>query len=143
MDKYIEIVIISSILLLNACVSVATPSNNPLDNKEDETVTVLFSDSSTLAQENTYYDAMLELQQSHPNQIPSFLIIDAEEKEAIRYYNVEQFPTLLILTGENEKLRIQGTYSKDEILKQLTDLLELEEKKQPTSFIDIERLCLI
>ncbi|GAE28022.1 small peptidoglycan-associated lipoprotein [Halalkalibacter wakoensis JCM 9140] len=132
MDKYIEVMIIGSILLLNSCFSTASSIENPLPQHQDETITVLFSDSSTLQDEKTYYDALLELQQIYPANMPSFFIIDAGDRDVIRYFNIEKFPTMLVLTGDEEDLRMEGTYTKDEILAHLIEVFQLEQEASLT-----------
>ncbi|MFC0558769.1 hypothetical protein ACFFH4_06860 [Halalkalibacter alkalisediminis] len=137
MDKYIELMIVSSIFLLSSCFSTTASSiENPLLQHEEETITVLFSDSSKMQDEKTYYDALLELKQDYPSNIPSLLIVDANERDLIRYFNIEQFPTMLVLTGEQEDLRMEGTFSKDEILAHLVEIFHLEkETKLSTSLL--------
>lgn len=130
MNKYIRMMMISSFFLLNACVSSASTLENPLQQHTEETITVLFSDSSTLQDESSYYDALLELQRTYSTDTPSFLIIDATERDIIRYYNIEQFPTMLVVTGEKENLRMEGTFSKDEILAHLIKVYRLEKEAQ-------------
>lgn len=133
MDKYIEMMIIGSIFLLSSCFSTAASIENPLLQHDEETITVLFSDSSNMHDEKTYYDALLELKQNYPNHIPSLLIIDASDRDLIRYFNIKQFPTMLVLTGEEEDLRIEGTFTKDEILTHLVELFRLEKGSKLTS----------
>ncbi|WP_227935660.1 thioredoxin [Alkalihalobacillus deserti] len=128
MDKYIELMIISSIFLLSSCFSTATSIEHPLLKHDEETITVLFSDSSKMQEEKTYYDALLELKQTYPNNIPSLLIIDAKDRDLVRYFNIEQFPTMLVLTGEQEDLRMEGIFSKDEILAHLVETFHLEKE---------------
>jgi hypothetical protein len=119
--------ILSSILLLNSCLSATSSLENPLQQTE-EPITVLFSDSSTIQDEKTYYDALLELKQNYPNDMPSFFIIDATERDAIRYFNIEQFPTMLVLTGDQENLRMEGIISKDEILANLIEIFHIDKE---------------
>ncbi len=128
MNKFLGMMIISSFVLLNACVSSASTLENPLEGYTEETLTVLFSDSSTLQNENGYYEALLELQRTYLADTPSFIIIDATEREIIRYYKIEEFPTMLVLTGEQENLRIEGAHSKDEILAHLIEIYHLEKE---------------
>jgi len=136
MDKYIELMIIGSIFLLSSCFSTSAQSiDNSFLQHDEETITVLFSDSSKMQDEKTYYDALLELKQEYPNHIPSLLIIDANERDIIRYFNIEKFPTMLVLTGEQEDLRLEGTFSKDEILAHLIELFHPDnENTLSTSF---------
>lgn len=141
MDKYIELMIISSIFLLSSCFSTAASIENPLLQHEDETIAVLFSDSSNMQEEKTYYDALLELKQDYPSNIPSLLIVDANDRDLIRHFNIEQFPTMLVLTGEQENLRMEGVFSKDEILAHLMEIFHLnKEAKLSTSYISYTSL---
>jgi len=128
MDKYIELMIISSILLLSSCFQTTSSVESPLQQHEEETITVLFSDSSKIQDEKTYYDALLELKQHYPGNVPALLIIDANERDAIRYFNIQQFPTMIVLTGEKENLRMEGTFTKDEILAHLLELFKSEKE---------------
>lgn len=113
--------ILSSMFILTACVSVASTEENPLNYPENETITVLFSDSSTLQNEHTYYDAFLALQQYYDEEIPSIIIVDADDRDAIRFFKISEFPTMLILTGEEEHVRMEGVLTEDEILEELLD----------------------
>ncbi|ARK31169.1 hypothetical protein [Halalkalibacter krulwichiae] len=126
MDKYIEMMIISSMLFLSSCFPQASSIENPISQDQEQTITVLFSDSSNLHEEKTYYDALLELKQKDPVNAPSLMIIDSEERDAIRYFNIEQFPTMIVLTGEKENLRVEGSLTKDEILGHLKEVFQIE-----------------
>jgi hypothetical protein len=121
--------------LLGSCFSAASSIENPLQQHSEETITVLFSDSSKMQDEKTYYDALLELKQHYPSNTPSLLIIDADERDAIRYFNIEQFPTMLVLTGEQENLRMEGTFSKDEILAHLKEVFHLDKEAKFPSIL--------
>ncbi|MDT8859188.1 hypothetical protein N0O92_03010 [Alkalihalobacillus sp. MEB130] len=126
MDKYFELMILGSIFLLGSCFSTVSSMENPLELHHDETITVLFSDSSTMQDEKAYYDALLELKNHYPTEMPFLLIIDADERDAIRYFNIEHFPTMLVITGDHEDLRMEGILSKDEILGHLVEVYRLE-----------------
>lgn len=128
MDKYFGIIIFSSFFLLNACVSSASTMENPLQSQPSETLTVLFSDTSTMQKETNYYNALLELQQTYQTDTPSLIIIDATEHDIVRYFNIEQFPTIIVVTGEKENLRIEGPFSKDEILAHLIEVYHLDKE---------------
>ncbi|NEU29522.1 thioredoxin family protein [bacterium LRH843] len=130
MNRFFGMIVISSLFLLNACASSAS-LESPLKQHSEERLTVLFSDSSTLQNESHYYDALLELQRKYTTNTPSFLIIDAAEREMIRYYNIKQFPTILVLTGDKETLRMEGAFSKDEILAHLVEVYRLDEAVIP------------
>lgn len=124
--------IVSSILILNSCQSVDSSAGNLIEIDEDETVTILFSDSSAIYNEDTYYDALLEWQQSiNQNPVP-FKIIDASDKDIIHYFDINQFPTMLVISGEHVLLRLEGPITKDEILNHLTEIFTFEEELDHT-----------
>ncbi len=112
-------ILFSTMCILTACVSVASTEENPLNYPDNETITVLFSDSSSLQDEHTYYDAYLALQQHYDEEIPSIIIVDADDRDAIRFFEINQFPTMLILTGKTEHVRLEGVLTEEAILAEL------------------------
>ncbi|MCK0470593.1 hypothetical protein [Halalkalibacter sp. APA_J-10(15)] len=127
MDKYIMVFLLSSMFILTACVSVASTEENPLNHPDDEMVTVLFSDSTSIQDENTYYDAFLTLQQHFEDEMLTFIIVDLNERDVIRYFEINEFPTMIVVTGENEHLRMEGILTEEEIITELFDLFLEEE----------------
>ncbi len=120
-----------SILVLSSCVSQASYADSPIEGVEDETIAVLFSDINSVAVENDYYNALLELQQQQPEHFPAIHFVDTDDKKAIEYYNVKQFPTMLVLNGDDVSLRLEGAYSKEEIFQMLKNTLEIAGKTAP------------
>jgi len=89
-------------------------------------MTVLFSNEQSLRDEAEYYDALLELQHTHPDESLPFQIIYSSDKEMIKFFQIEQYPTLVVLYEDEIKLRIEGMHKKEEIIKQLEDTLQIQ-----------------
>ncbi|WP_100404626.1 YbbN family protein [Bacillus solitudinis] len=124
MNKIMLAVLFCFIIMLSSCLSSASTNENPFNQIEGETLTVLFSDSRFIRDENSYYDALLELQQEHPGRIPPFIIVDKNEREKIKYYDVVEFPTMLVVSQESISLRMEGPHPKEQILKQLKEVFQ-------------------
>ncbi|GAE29913.1 hypothetical protein JCM9152_1300 [Halalkalibacter hemicellulosilyticusJCM 9152] len=77
--------------------------------------------------EHTYYDAFLTLQQHFEDEMLSFIIVDLNERDVIKYFEINEFPTMIVVTGENEHLRMEGVLTEEEILQELFDLFLEEE----------------
>jgi hypothetical protein len=103
--------LISSFCILSSCSNTKNISDNyPFlkDTEDKAPVTLLFSNESELAEEHIYYDALIDVQQSYPDKLSNVIIVSQEEDELIDYYNIDTYPTLLLLDGLNIKLRIEG-----------------------------------
>ncbi len=96
-------------------------------------MTVLFSDTANIMKEDNYYDAILEMQSKFPDEHQSFIIIDSNEKEIVRHYGITTFPTMLVLYGESEQLRMVGPQSKENIITTLENAIQLTSQNEPVS----------
>ncbi|WP_017727130.1 hypothetical protein [Halalkalibacterium ligniniphilum] len=122
-----HLVIIFSLFVLAGCFSALGSLNpNPLASGEDEVMTVLFSHPQSLSDENDYYDALLELQHAYPNQVPPVQVIDSNERHLVRHFDIDVFPTMLIIHEEDIFLKIQGKKSKEEIIHIFEQAFNLE-----------------
>ncbi len=107
--------------MLSSCLTPTSTIQPPLKQSSAETMTILFSDSSSMQDENSYYDALLELQQQS-NHVPPFIIIEKTEREKVKYYNISHYPTMLVVTDNDIALRMEGPHTKEEILSHLKDV---------------------
>ncbi|WP_280769136.1 hypothetical protein [Salipaludibacillus daqingensis] len=129
MNRICILIFMSSCLYLTSCDSQAIIGSYPfLEESESEKsiVTILFSDEHNHRQEHNYYDALIEAQQTHPNKLSNVNIVSASETELIDYYEVEDFPTLLLVEDLDVKLRIEGVQDLSFISSKLE--IALEEK---------------
>ncbi|WP_413379962.1 thioredoxin family protein [Alkalihalobacillus sp. 1P02AB] len=130
----VMIILFFSSILLSACSTGFLTSTSPINHDADQHMTVLFSDSSNIKKEDSYYDAILELQSENPEQAQPFLIIDSDERDIVRYYDIQVFPTMIVLNGDMEQLRMEGVQSKDEIVTSLKKVLQLPIRHESISF---------
>jgi hypothetical protein len=127
MEKLFLSLLFAPIFMLSSCVSSAQSDEaTPPAYTAESTTTILFSDAKAFDEEHSYYDALLELQTKHPDKLPSFQIIDADDKDRIKQFEVETFPTMLILTGEDIHLRMEGPQAKDDILNKLNHTFQIQ-----------------
>ncbi len=114
--------------MLTGCVSPTSSVHSNLPSETNtEMVTILFSDPASYDKEHTYYDALLELQNNYPDQITSFQIIEADDKDPIKQFAVETFPTMLIIQGDNIHLRMEGNHVKEDIVAKLQQTFRLHQ----------------
>ena len=124
MKRQLSYFVFSS-FLLTGCWDVNSAVQQPILTNEDENVVVLFSDDHSLQEESSFYDALLEVQQSHPQYAIPLRIIGEQERSIIRHYNINQYPTLLIINTEGINLRIEGSHPKEEIVTLLKQALHI------------------
>lgn len=112
------------LLLITSCAkNNEVIANYPFLQKKDENITLLFSDDHFISDEGNYYDALLDVKRRYPEKIRSFNIIHSSDRDLVRHYNIQEYPTLLVLHNEQVTIRVEGSLKKFEILKMLEDAL--------------------
>lgn len=102
-------------LLLTAC-----QINNPGDNKKithEEIQILFFSNEDQIYQEESYYDALLDIKKKFPKIMEQIEVIDAKNKtEEYKHYNVKTYPALLVIKNQQVIIRLEGQVSRTAIL---------------------------
>jgi hypothetical protein len=98
-------------------------TNYPFLQKKDENITLLFSDDHFISEEGNYYDALLDVKRKYPEKIRSFNIIHSSDRDLVRHYNIQEYPTLIVIHNELITIRVEGSLKKYEILKMLEETL--------------------
>ncbi len=111
------------LFLLTGCTNNEVIANYPFLQKEDENITLLFSDDLFIHEEGNYYDALLDVKRRYPELIRSFNIIHSSDRDLIRYYEIIEYPTLLVIHNETITIRVEGPLQKAEILQTLEQTL--------------------
>ncbi|MBB5172237.1 hypothetical protein [Texcoconibacillus texcoconensis] len=102
-----------------------------LNEQASEKATVLFSHEYDLEKENNYYDALINLQNNYPHEIPEVNIISSSEDRLINHFHIDTFPTLLVLDRENkEAKRMEGVIKTQTIINVLKQEFQLEDEKR-------------
>ncbi|GAF24453.1 MULTISPECIES: hypothetical protein [Shouchella] len=87
----------------------------------DEITLILFSDTNQLSNERNYYRAIQYSQEKEGFSFQEFIFKDSTDTRSISYYNIENFPSLLIYKGEKELLRISGKQDLEQLVFAITD----------------------
>lgn len=122
----------SSCFYLTSCGSQAIVSNYPFldtDGEEDTAVTILFSDDHDYSTENNYYDALIDVQQKHPNKLSNVNIVSQTDTELVQFYEIEQFPTLLLVDDLEVMLRIEGEKDVTSIYSKLDSTVKKQQER--------------
>lgn len=114
--------IVSALLffVVPSCSKNEVLSDHPYLLKKNENITILFSDDHSIHHEGNYYDALLDVKRNYPEKIRSFNIIHSSERDLVRFYEITQYPTLLVVHNQDVAVRIEGFLQKQEI----SELLE-------------------
>ncbi|PWW19825.1 hydrogenase expression protein HyaE [Cytobacillus oceanisediminis] len=86
---------------------------------------IFFSNHKQYEQEVSYYDAIIELKRSFPEEIKNMKIITASESK--NYYNnfeVENCPAILLVYQDEVLVEIKGIVPKEQIVKPLANALD-------------------
>ncbi|WP_059104974.1 hypothetical protein [Shouchella shacheensis] len=116
-------VMVAVVFFLSGCSFFTSSSASaPLHDEEDGMVTILFSDRNSMEEETNYYNALLDVQNQN-SEVPSFILCESSDKEAVDYYGVNEYPTMLVLDGDQEKLRVEGVQKRELIYHKLSALI--------------------
>lgn len=123
------IVLLFLFLISTSCVSSNSVDKNPIAKSPDQPMIVLFSDENSLYKEANYYDALLELQNLYADKKIPFQFVFSHNKEAVEYFNITTFPTLIIIdTDDTILLRMENSYLKEEIVAKILNVIENKEQ---------------
>ncbi len=85
----------------------------PYSLNKNEKITLFFSDENNLEKESPYYDALLTLQNNFDDQ--KVIIINSSEEKLVNSFDIQEFPTLLIIKGEEVKGSLSGFQNYEKI----------------------------
>ncbi|WP_453997237.1 hypothetical protein [Bacillus nitroreducens] len=115
-----SILIILSFFILASCSSFNNQQPLPENNEKQ---IIFFSDVENLRNESSYYDALLELRAKYPTEIENMKVISSDDNRQYTNYQVEEFPSLLIIQHNKILAKIEGIVEKDDIITPLEDIL--------------------
>lgn len=124
--KCLSFVFVASFLFLTASCNPVNDSDKLMVN-EDMKQVVFFSDEKDYTHEASYYDAIIELKKQYPSEFDNMMVIPASN--AKKYYDlieIEQFPAILIVHGDEVIANVNGTVTKDQIVEPLSAVLNPE-----------------
>lgn len=130
MSRLFVFILISSCFFLTSCYSQEIVTSYPfLDNSENtETIVpILFSDEHHHRREHNYYEALIDAQQKYPSKISNVNVVSKAERELITYYEVANYPTLILVKDLEVKLRIEGIQDYSTISSELEVALQEQE----------------
>ncbi|MCF6412052.1 hypothetical protein [Pseudalkalibacillus salsuginis] len=119
---FLSIPLILILAFLSSCQFEPDYGYLPVDLESDELNTIIFSSKSNQEEERSYYDALLQLKKDYPQKLNSIQIIKKKDEQAVNYYNVSTFPTIIVLDGKNEIVRLEGKKEVDDIKNHLDEV---------------------
>ncbi len=119
---FLSIPLILILAFLSSCQFEPDYGYLPVDLESDELNTIIFSSKSNQEEERSYYDALLQLKKEYPQKLNSIQIIKRKDEQAVNYYNVSTFPTIIVLDGKNEIVRLEGKKEVDDITNHLDEV---------------------
>ncbi|MCM3160333.1 MULTISPECIES: hypothetical protein [Bacillaceae] len=122
MKRSILIAFIIPVIVLSSCENLLF-SEGPLneDIPQDKQL-VFFSDDENIQREAVYYDALLDIKKNFPEEFENMKIIS--EKTDHNQFEIETFPSLLVIDKKQVLVQIEGTVvSKEDILEPVSSAL--------------------
>ena len=122
MKRSILIIFIIPVVVLSSCENMLF-SEGPSDftiNRDKQIV--FFSDDKNIDREAIYYDALLDIKEDFPEEFENMRVVSENTDKPI--YEVDTYPSLLVVTKEEILVQIEGTVlSKEEILEPVSNAL--------------------
>lgn len=85
-----------------------TSTSQPVVEYENLPTTYLFSNLDRMEEESSYYDALLDFRRSYPDYIQTINIVSATDQELVQYFEIEVYPTLVVIFDSRVEVRIEG-----------------------------------
>lgn len=84
---------------------------------DDSRTLVFFTDESNLQDESTYYDAIIDLKNSFPDEVANLKVVHSEnEKILYKQFNVKATPSLIVVHDNEVVTQIEGSKPKKDIV---------------------------
>lgn len=124
--KVLPIIVLTSVFFsTSACQSNKIDEDYGIDS--DKKQIIFFSDETNYQLEAAYYDAIIELKQSFPEEVKNMMTLSPTKAE--NYYErfeVKECPTLLVIYGDEIIVRVDGGNSKTGIIEPISTALSKE-----------------
>ncbi len=116
-----------SFFILSSC-----QENKPFTHLQfpnDSKTLVFFTDEANIQNESTYYDAIIDLKRSFPNEVANLKVIPFQnEKKLYKQFNIKSTPSLLVVSDNEVVTHIDGTRQKEEIIGSIEQALSETEE---------------
>lgn len=107
-------------VLITGCSSAQTSAARP-----PEKEIIFFSNGDELRKEVHYYDALIELKNSYPNEFKHMKVIDPSlDKKKSEKFNIKESPALLIVYKNETIVKIKGNLRKEEIIYPVSEAIK-------------------
>ncbi|WML49404.1 small peptidoglycan-associated lipoprotein [Neobacillus sp. PS3-34] len=122
--KGLPYIFIFSLLLLSASCNNNQASKKMAFNRNVKQV-IFFSDEKELGQEAAYYDALIELKKNFPKEMDHMMVLNkSKEKDYYKSFNVEKSPAIIVMYKDQMMVKINGSASKNQIIKNVSQIIK-------------------
>lgn len=84
---------------------------------DDSRTLVFFTDESNLQDESTYYDAIIDLKSSFPDEVANLKVVHSEDEKILyKQFNVKATPSLIVVYDNEVVTQIEGSQPKKDII---------------------------
>ncbi|RHW31127.1 small peptidoglycan-associated lipoprotein [Neobacillus notoginsengisoli] len=91
---------------------------------------IFFSEEKEFNVESTYYDALIELKNDFPDEMENLMVLSSpDEKKYYDEFDIESGPALIVIYNDKVMVRINGSATKEQIIKPVSNALANRSKK--------------
>lgn len=125
MKKLLLLITFIPVIVLSSCDNIFFSKSSPTEDITQDKQLLFFSDDNNIDREAVYYEALLDIKKEYPKKIEEMQIYS--EKKDHKLYNVDTYPSLLVVDKEEILVHIEGAVlSKEEILESISNALSKE-----------------
>jgi hypothetical protein len=93
---------------------------------DDARTLVFFSDESDIQNESTYYDAIIDLKRSFPDEVANLKVIHSDsEKILYKQFNIKTTPSLIVVHQNEVVTQVEGRKQKEDIIVSIEQALNM------------------
>jgi hypothetical protein len=120
--SFLFVLLLGNIVFLSSC---SLQNDGTAAGLNIEKGILFYSDENNISEEDSYYEALIELKDTYPSQFENYVIVakNKDHASAFAFLN-DTYPALLIVEDNEVICKVVGNIPKKEILTPISNTLE-------------------
>ncbi|MGF2615489.1 hypothetical protein FZC84_14590 [Rossellomorea vietnamensis] len=120
--SFLFVLLLGNIIFLSSC---SLQNDRTAAGLNIEKGILFYSDENNISEEDSYYEALIELKDTYPSQFENYVIVAKNKENASSFaFLNDTYPALLVIEDNKVVCKVAGKISRQEILKPVSDTLK-------------------